>query len=283
VDIAFLGLGQMGSNMARRLVDGGHRVMVWNRDTSKAEPFSRLGAAIVANPREAISVGTAMTMLANDDAVAAVAFGENGLLSAGPGLLHISSSTISVDLTQRLEQAHLAAGQRFASAQVLGRPDVAAAGMLSVIAAGATGELDAAQPLFDSIGRNTIRIGERPAMAAAAKIALNAGIPAIIQILTEQFRIAATQGIPPVDMVGLLSETGYGDRIFRSYAPMIAEQRFEPAGFPIELGRKDVGLALTAVAGASLPIAELIAARMDSAIAAGGGHRDWSALGQDLF
>lgn len=283
MDVAFLGLGQMGSNMARRLIDGGHVVTVWNRDASKAEPFKSLGASIAGNPREAMQVGTAMTMLANDDAVSAVVFGENGLLSAGPDLLHISSSTISVDLTQRLEQAHLAAGQRFLSAQVLGRPDVAAAGMLSVIAAGALDELDPVQPLFDAIGRNTIRIGERPAMAAAAKIALNAGIPAIIQILTEQFRIAAANGMPSADMVRLLAESSYGDRIFRSYAPMIAEQRFEPAGFPIELGRKDVGLAQTAAGGATLPIVELIAARMDSVIAAGGGHLDWSAVGEALF
>ena len=177
MDVAFIGLGQMGSGMARNLLEAGHLLTVWNRDHAKAEPFAGLGATVAADVGEAARVGTVMTMLANDAAVEAVSFGEGGLLSAGSGLLHVSSSTVSVDLTAQLAVAHAAAGQRFVSAQVLGRPDMAAAGKLAVIAAGANDDLDAAQPLFDAIGAGTQRIGDRPAMAAAAKIALNAGIP----------------------------------------------------------------------------------------------------------
>ena len=279
MDVAMVGLGQMGSGMAGRLIDAGHRVTVWNRDPAKAEPFTRRGASIAATPAEARS-GAVMTMLANDEAVEAVVFGGAGTLAAGPGLLHVSCSTVSVALTQQLVEAHAAAGQRFVSAQVLGRPDVAAAGRLSVIAAGLSGDLDAAQPLFDAIGSRTIRMGERPVMAAAAKIALNFGIAAIIEMMSEQVRIAGAHGVPAARMVELLLETDYGDRLIRSYGPMIAEQRFEPAGFPMRLGRKDVGLALTTAKGADLPMAEMLAARMDTIIAADGGDRDWSALGQ---
>lgn len=165
---------------------------------------------------------------------------------------------------------------------MLGRPDVAAAGRLAVIAAGAAADLDAVQPLFDAIGAGTTRMDERPVMAAAAKIALNAGIPAIIQMLSEQFRIAGAHGVPPARLLELLLTADYGNRMLRSYGPIIAEQRFEPAGFPMRLGRKDVGLALAAVQGegAALPLVAWIAARMDAIIAAGGGERDWSALGQ---
>lgn len=193
-------------------------------------------------------------------------FGAGGLLAAGPGLLHISCSTVSVDLTARLAAAHTAAGQRFVSAQMLGRPAVAAAGKLSVIAAGAAEDLDLAQPLFDAIGAGTQRVGDRPVMAAAVKIALNAGIPAIMQMLTEQFRIAADR------MAALLLDVNYGNRLIGSYGPIIAEQRFEPAGFPMRLGRKDVRLALAAAGDADLPLTELIASRMDAIIAADGGE-----------
>ena len=268
MDVAFLGLGQMGSGMTGRLIDAGYRTTLWNRDRAKAEPFAVRGASIAASPSEAARAGIALTMLANDDAVEAVVVGETGLLAAGPGLLHVSCSTVSVALTQRLDRAHADAGQRFVSAQVLGRPDVAAAGRLSIIAAGPAADLDAAQPLFDAIGAHTIRMGEHPVMAAAAKIALNVGIPAIIQMMSEQFRIAGAHGVAPASMVELLLATGYGDRLIRSYGPMIAEQRFEPAGFPMRLGRKDVGLALAAADGADLPMAELIASRMDAIIAA---------------
>ncbi|MEN0073750.1 MAG: NAD(P)-dependent oxidoreductase [Paracraurococcus sp.] len=285
MDVAFLGLGQMGAGMVGRLIEAGHRVTVWNRDAAKAAPFAARGARVAASPAEAARAGIAMTMLANDAAVEAVALGEAGLLAAGPGLLHVSCSTVGTALTERLEVAHAEAGQRFVSAQVLGRPDVAAAGKLAVIAAGAAADLDAVQPLFDAIGAGTTRMGERPVMAAAAKIALNAGIPAIIQMLSEQFRIAGAHGVPPARLLELLLAADYGNRMLRSYGPIIAEQRFEPAGFPMRLGRKDVGLALAAMEGAgmegaALPLVAWIAARMDAVIAAGGGERDWSALGQ---
>jgi 3-hydroxyisobutyrate dehydrogenase-like beta-hydroxyacid dehydrogenase len=166
------------------------------------------------------------------------------------------------------------------SAQVLGRPDVAAAGKLSVIAAGAVEDLDVAQPLFDAIGAGTHRVGDRPAMAAAVKLALNAGIPAVMQMLTEQFRIATAHGIAAEQMAALLLEVNYGNRLIGSYGPIIAEKRFEPAGFPMRLGRKDVGLALAAAGDAELPLTKLIAGRMDAIIGAGGGERDWSAVGQ---
>lgn len=282
MDVAIVGLGQMGSGMARRLIDAGHHVTVWNRDPAKARPFATRGATVAATPREAAQAGIVLTMLANDEALEAVAFGEDGLIGAGADLLHISCSTVSVALIERLTDAHAAAGQRFVSAQVLGRPDVAAAGKLSVIAAGREADLDAAQPAFDAIGGRTIRMGERPAMAAAAKVAANFGIAAIIETISEQMRIAGAQGVAPERMAALLLEAEFGARIFASYAPMIAEERFEPAGFPLRLGRKDVGLAIAAADGAPLPLAELLARRMDAAIEAGGGDRDWSSLGQPL-
>lgn len=280
MDVAFIGLGQMGSGMAGQLIDAGHRVSVWNRDATKSLPFEQRGALIAPTLEAAARAGFVMTMLANDEAVEAVVFGENGILCAGRDVLHISCSTVSVALTERLVEAHSLAGQRFVSAQVLGRPDVSAAGKLSVIAAGAFADLDAAQPLFDAIGSGTFRMGERPVMAAAAKIAANFGITAIIEMLSEQLRIAGAHGIAPSQMVDLLIGTDFGNRLIRSYGPMIAEERFEPAGFSMRLGRKDVGLALAAGAGADLPLAVLIASRMDAIIAQDGGERDWSALGQ---
>ncbi|WP_447761324.1 NAD(P)-dependent oxidoreductase [Sphingopyxis panaciterrae] len=280
MDVTFIGLGQMGSGMAGNLMAAGHRVTVWNRDRAKAEPFAKRGATVAGDLSAAARAGIAITMLADDAALEAVSFGDGGLLAAGSGLLHISCSTVSVDLTARLAAAHAAAGQRFVSAQVLGRPDVAAAGKLSVIAAGAADDLDAAQPLFDAIGAATHRVGDRPVMAAAAKLACNAGIPAVMQMLTEQFRIVAAHGIAADQMAALLLDVNYGNRLIGSYGPIIAEKRFEPAGFPMRLGHKDVGLALAAAADAELPLTELIAGRMDAIIGAGGGERDWSAVGQ---
>lgn len=280
MDIAFVGLGQMGSGMAGGLIDAGLAVTVWNRDRAKALPFATRGAAIAASPALAAAPGVVFTMLANDEALEAVCFGNDGLLGAGSGVLHVSCSTVSVALTERLTQAHADAGQRFVSAQVLGRPDVAAAGNLTVMAAGSAADIAAAQPGFDAFAAKTIVMGDLPAMAAAAKVALNFGIAAVIETVSEQFRIAGVHGVSAAQMAQLLIESEFGARIFASYAPMIADQRFEPAGFPLYLGRKDVGLAIAAAEGAPLPLAQLLAERMDTIIAAGGGERDWSSLGQ---
>ncbi len=124
MDVAFIGLGQMGSGMAGRLIDAGHRVTVWNRDRARSESFERRGARIADNPVDAARSGIVLSMLANDEALEAVSFGDSGLLAASRSLLHVSCSTVSVALTQRLTDAHARAGQRFVSAQVLGRPDV---------------------------------------------------------------------------------------------------------------------------------------------------------------
>jgi 3-hydroxyisobutyrate dehydrogenase-like beta-hydroxyacid dehydrogenase len=280
MEVGFVGLGQMGSPMVAQLIDAGHRLTVWNRDTAKTEPFLKRGASAAARPADAAGSGIVITMLANDEALEAVSFGKGGLLAGGPGILHISCSTVSVALTEKLTEAHAEAGQRFVSAQVLGRPDIAASGNLSVIAAGSATDMDEAQPLFDALGSKTLRMGDRPVMAAAAKVAANFGIAAIIETLSEQFRIAAAQGVPAAKMVELLIETNFGNRMIGVYGPMIAEERFEPAGFPLKLGRKDVGLAIAAANGATLPFADLLASRMDTIIAADDGERDWSSLGQ---
>jgi 3-hydroxyisobutyrate dehydrogenase-like beta-hydroxyacid dehydrogenase len=282
MEAGFVGLGQMGSGMAGRLVAAGHAVTVWNRDPAKAEPLVAQGARRAESPAAAARAGgIVFTMLANDAALEAVTQGAEGILAAGEGVLHVSCSTVSVALTERLEVAHRSAGQRFVSAQVLGRPDVAAAGQLSIITAGAQEDLARCRPLFEAIGQKVLTMGDRPAMAAATKLAANFSIAAVIETLSEAFRIAGVHGVAAETMADFFVETNFGSRMMGVYGPMIAAERFEPAGFPLRLGRKDVGLALDAAGtDTDLPVARLLAGRMDAIIAADGGKRDWSALGQ---
>lgn len=281
MDAGFVGLGQMGQGMAQRLLEAGHRLTVWNRDSAKADALVERGAVRADTPAGAAKAGIVFTMLANDAALEAVTEGEGGILSGGEGVLHVSCSTVSVALTKRLTEAHRARGQRFVSAQVLGRPDAAAAGRLSIIAGGADEDLARLAPLFEAIGVRVLRMGAEPAMAAVTKLAANASIAAIIETLSEAYRIAAAEGVAPEAMAGFFRETDFGSRMMTVYGPLIAAETFEPAGFPLILGRKDVGLALAAAGeGADIPFIRLLAARMDKIIAADGGTRDWAALGQ---
>ena len=281
MDIGFVGLGQMGAAMAGQLVAAGHAVKVWNRDPRKADALVAAGATLQDAPAAAAAAGIVVSMLADDAALEAVAFGANGILSVGPGILHISSSTVSVALTDRLAAAHREAGQAFVAAPVLGRPDVAAAGQLSILAAGSDVDLARSQPVFDAIGQRVIRIGNEPGMAVAAKLASNFSIASVIETVTEAYAIAGARGVTPQAMYDLFVETGFGNRMFGNAGRMIADAAFEPAGFPLRLGRKDVGLGLAAAGDeVELPFARLLAERMDRIIAADGGKRDWSALGQ---
>lgn len=270
----------MGTAMAGRLLMARHDITLWNRTPARAAPLVERGARLAATPAEAARAGMAVSMLADDAAVEAVTFGADGLLSAGPGLLHIGCSTIGTALTERLTQAHADAGQRYIAAPVLGRPDVAAAGGLSLLVAGPNRDLADAATLFALLGARTIRLGERPVMAAATKLALNFGIGAIVAMLGEQMRLVERHGVDPAVLAETLIETDFGKRMIDVYAPILAEGRFEPAGFSAALGRKDMALALAAAGTADMPLTRRLAERLDRLIAQGKGTQDWAALGR---
>jgi 3-hydroxyisobutyrate dehydrogenase-like beta-hydroxyacid dehydrogenase len=283
MDVGFIGLGQMGQGMAKRLIDAGHAVTVWNRDPSRAVALASAGASVAPSPAEAASTGVVITMLANDAALEAVSFGKDGILSAGPGVVHISSSTVSVALTERLTSAHAAVNQHFVAAPVLGRPDAAASGRLAILAAGNQDMIDLCAPLFAAIGEKVLVMGGKPAMAAASKLAANFSLAAIIETVTEAFAIAGAGGVSAEALLDFFGEVNFGTRMMGAYGKIVAGGAFEPAAFPLTLGRKDVGLGLDAVgADVEAPIARLLAERMDAFITQGRGDRDWASLGQPL-
>ena len=162
MNVGFIGLGHMGSGMAANLIKAGHTVTVYNRTKERTEPLVALGAEAAKNLADACSGDAVFTMLANDDAVKSVVYVDKGVLAnLSRGAIHISSSTISVNLSERLAVDHAAVGQRFIAAPVFGRPDVAAAGKLYVITAGEPDAIAAAGNLFDAIGQGTFNFPKR--------------------------------------------------------------------------------------------------------------------------
>src|SRR5947209_768008 len=170
--IAFIGLGQMGSGMARNLVRAGHDLAVYNRTRSRAEEPEGEGARVADSPADAASsVDVLITMLADDEAVEQVIFGDGGAIESLPrGAVHVSMSTISVALSARLHEAHRAAGQGYVAAPVFGRPEAAAAAKLLVVAAGAAAEIEKCRPLLEAVGQLLVVFGERPSAANVVKI-----------------------------------------------------------------------------------------------------------------
>lgn len=280
--VGFIGLGNMGAAMASRLIGAGHDVRLYNRNARKTQALAQQGGTACRTIGEASDAAVVITMLADDNAVDSVVFEDSGVLANLPaGAVHISSSTISVALSQRLTAAHAAAGQRFLAAPVFGRPDAAAAGKLFVVVGGEGAVIDYCQPLLDAVGQRTFRIAERPDGANIVKLSGNFLIASVIEALGEALALVDKAGIDRLAYVDLLTSTLFSAPVYKTYGRLIAEQQFSPAGFAATLGQKDIRLTLAAAEHlhVPLPLASLLRDRFLSLIAGGGGELDWSAVG----
>lgn len=273
----------MGSGMAANLINAGHQLTVYNRTPGKAGALGQQGAATAAIVADACRGDSVVTMLADDVAVENVVFGTNGVIaSLGKDMIHISMSTISVALSDRLAVAHADAGQRFVAAPVFGRPNVASAGKLFIIAGGAPDDVEACGSVFQALGQRTIHIAEAPQVANLVKLSGNFLIASMLEALGEAMALVAKAGIDRRRYFDFLTSTLFTGPIFENYGGLIAEQKFEPAGFAASLGEKDIRLALAAaeMLRVPMPLASLVHDRLLTLIARGGGDLDWSAVGK---
>lgn len=281
--IGFIGLGSMGSAMAPHLLSVGKPLTVYNRTASKADDLVAKGAMLANTPAEAAGGEIVITMLSDDRAVENVSFGEDGIVAALPkGSTHISMSTISMALAEKLAAAHGEAGQEFVSAPVFGRPDAAAAAKLFIVTAGPAEVLDLCQSIFETLGQRTFFFGEEPAKANLVKLSGNFLIAATIESFAEAFALVGKAGIAPHTYLEFLNDTLFTAPIHKTYGGLIADERYEPPGFAARLGHKDLSLTLEAAADLQVPMgmASLIAERYLTLMAAGAGDIDWSGLGK---
>ncbi len=279
--VGFIGLGNMGSGIAANLIKAGHEVTVYNRTPSKAEPLVRQGGKHAAQVADASRGEVVITMLADDPALESVVFGESGVLSALPkGSIHVSMSTISVALANKLASAHTERGQKFVSAPVFGRPEAAAAAKLFVTVAGPDDAVNTCMPLFEAVGQKTFRFGQNPADANLVKISGNFLISCVIESLGEVIALVGKAGIDPHQYLDFLTSSLFTAPVYKIYGGIIADLKFEPAGFAAPLGFKDNRLVLEAAQSlrVPLPIASLIYNRFLTLLAQGGENLDWSAI-----
>src|SRR5215217_2620452 len=280
--IGFIGLGNMGAGMAANLLKSGHEVTAYNRSQDKVAALADQGAKLAKSVAEACGGDVVVSMLANDEAVEAVTFGDDGIIaSLRPGATHVSSSTISVALSERLTAAHAEVGQSFVAAPVFGRPEAAAAAKLFVVAAGAAAAVQAISPVFDAIGQRTFVVSDEPKAASLVKLSGNFLIASVIESLGEAMALVAKAGVDKQEYVDLLTSTLFDAPVYKTYGGLMAREDFEPAGFAASLGLKDVRLVLAA--GESLevpmPVASLIRDRFLTLLAHGGADLAWAAIG----
>ncbi len=279
--VGFIGLGNMGSAMATRLLDAGFDVTVYNRSPGKADAVAARGATVAATVAQACAGDVVFTMLANDDAVEAVVTGDAGVLATmREGATHVSASTISAALSKRLTAAHAAAGQQFITSTVLGRPEAASAGKLFVLAAGPAEAVEPLIPVLDALGQRTFRVSDVASVGNVVKLSANFLLANVIESLSEAVALVSKAGVDRADYIDIITSTLFSAPAYQTYGGLIAREEFEPAGFAARLGLKDIRFVLAAAEDLEvpLPIASLLRDRFLTLLAAGGGDLDWSAI-----
>jgi 3-hydroxyisobutyrate dehydrogenase-like beta-hydroxyacid dehydrogenase len=283
MDAGLIGLGKMGTGIAKSLLLAGHRVAVFNRTRERAESLRAEGASVAGSVAEACQSGVVLTMLADDAAVEAVALGDGGVRESLPhNGIHVSLSTIGVALSDRLTAEHSKAGQAYIAAPVFGRPEAAEAGKLAVVAGGPAAIVQRCRPLFEAMGPKLFVVGERPSMANVVKLSGNFLIATVLESLAESLAFARKSGVDPSALLDFLTTTMFTAPVYKTYGELIVQGKHDPAGFALPLGLKDVRLVLQAAEAASvpMPIASVLRDRFITAMARGNEEKDWSVIGR---
>jgi 3-hydroxyisobutyrate dehydrogenase-like beta-hydroxyacid dehydrogenase len=283
MNIGFIGLGNMGGAVAGRLLEAGHALRVWNRSPEPARRLAEKGAQIAATAEEAFRGDVVFSMLSDDQVTRAVLVDSGVLARATPATtrLHVNMATISAALADELTERHRERGLGYVAAPVLGRPDVAAAGKLTVLLAGQREALESVQPLLEgTVGQKVWRFGERASQANVVKLAVNFMLAAAIESMGEAAALAEAYGIEARDLFELVSQSLFPGPVYQGYGRLIAEGRLEPAGFKARLGQKDVLLALAAAEAATtpMPVGNLIRDSMREALERGEGEKEFGVV-----
>jgi 3-hydroxyisobutyrate dehydrogenase-like beta-hydroxyacid dehydrogenase len=280
MEVGFIGTGRMGKVMAANLLKAGHRVRAWDKSPAPLHELRAAGAEIAVDAGDAFRGDAVISMLPNDQALRAVFIDGDLLWRARPSTVSVNMGTVSLDCVDELVAAHAAHDVPYVAATVFGRPDVAAAAKLSIMAAGEPQAIDRVQPLFDAMGHKTYRVGNEPRHANIAKIAGNLMVACAIEAIAEAAALLRKYQMSAPDVLDVIITSLFNVPVYQGYGRAIGHQQYVPPGFDLVLGMKDVGLALKAgeQANVPLPFASVLRDAFIDAIANGDADKDWSAI-----
>ena len=280
--IGFIGLGRMGGHVAANLLKAGHSVTVWNRSPGPVAELVAKGAIAAKSPADAVQGDAVFSMLANDAVMRDVGLAGALLESAAKGLVHVNLATISVEFAKELQAAHKARGLGYLSAPVFGRPEMAETGQLVAVVAGDADALAKMAGVFEAITARIVPVGDEAEKANLFKIAGNFMIASELEAIGEAFALLRKGGVDPAAFHDVMAGRLFTGAVFKNYGLMVMNKQYEPAGFALTLGLKDVNLARSAAAslGVEMPTAELLKTNYEQAIAWGWQDKDWSAIGE---
>jgi 3-hydroxyisobutyrate dehydrogenase len=278
--VAFLGLGIMGSGMARRLLRAGFPLTVYNRNREKAAPFAAEGASVAATPREATGrADVIVSMVADDAASRGLWLGENGALAgAASGTLLIESSTLTVGWIKELADASAARGCELLDAPVTGSKAHAAAGELNFLVGGSAAALEKARPILSAMSRSIVHIGPTGS-GTLLKLINNFLCGVQLVSLAEAVSLIEKSGLDRAKALEVLTNGAPGSPLVKTVSARMVSGDYAP-NFPLRLMAKDLGYALGEAGQYAVPLATAAAALkvFEKAVAEGRGGEDFSAI-----
>jgi 3-hydroxyisobutyrate dehydrogenase-like beta-hydroxyacid dehydrogenase len=284
--IGFIGLGNMGLPMAANLLQAGYALRVYNRNAARASELVQRGAVLAEKPGETAGTGgIVITMLSDDRALDEIAMGGDELARhLGRGGVHVSMSTVSPAISRRVSEHHKRHGISYVGAPVFGRPEAAAARKLWICVSGAQHAKERIRPVLEVLGQGIFDFGEDPGAAHVVKLAGNFMLASAVEAMAEAMTLAAKNGIEPARIVEVMGQTLFACPVYQNYGRALAARQYEPPGFRLSLGLKDVDLVLKTAAGAKvpMPLASLLHDRMMAGVARGHGDLDWAVIGREV-
>jgi 3-hydroxyisobutyrate dehydrogenase-like beta-hydroxyacid dehydrogenase len=280
--VGFVGLGRMGAEIARRLLSKNGRLTVWNRTKGKAEGLVKEGATLAKSLDELAASEIVFSMLPDDQTIDETLLRSGVFDQARSGIIHVNLSTISPGFSSKLAEYHRTKGQKYVSAPVLGRPEAARAGQLTILAAGDPEALAMLQPLLDSFGKKTWALGAEAEKANVVKLANNLMLAAAVESMSEASALVGGYGLEAGRFLEIANSGPFACPVYQLYGKAIASEAFEPAGFSARLGAKDVRLGLAAgeEAGVPMPMFSAVRDSLLEAKALGDEEKDLAVLGR---
>jgi len=278
--LGFIGLGAMGSRMARRLLAAGHPLVGYNRTAAKAEPLVAAGMKLAASPRQvAEAADVVFSMVSNTEALEAIAHGPDGVLvGLRPGTTWVEMSTVSPTATRRLAEAAAARGATVIDAPVSGSAITVEQGQLSFMVGGDPAALERVRPYLLAIGPTITHVGAL-GLAVTMKIAINLGIGVQMLAFSEAVLLAEKAGIARERAVETLLKSVVASPMLKYRGPFVLEMPPE-ALFSVPMMQKDLELALELghQTGVPLPTTALTQSMLTAAQALGLGEHDFAVV-----
>ncbi|RYU79008.1 NAD(P)-dependent oxidoreductase [Hymenobacter persicinus] len=284
LNVAFIGLGQMGLALATNLLKAGYPLTVYNRTASKAADLVAQGARLAASPAEAARhADVVFTMVTDDAALTDLTTGPEGLLHGLPkGAIHVSCSTVAPDTNRQLAEAHAKHGTTLVAAPVFGKPDAAAAAKLWIATSGPAAAKSTSAPLLTVLGQGTHDFGDEVGAANVVKLCGNFMLGAAIEAMAEAFTLAQKSGLGREQVYDFFTSTIFAAPVYKSYGKLIATEHYQPVGAAPAIIRKDLKLVLREAQEhlVPMPFANIVFDQLSATVALNKPDVDWASFAE---